>query len=127
MKTKFACADELPDALGLLISSAGGLVSSPRIGEAGVLVEDAEKQESCRESEDEPDPRTRRKAYRWCKEFLPGAWRFLEEDRFQIAVIRSVLLPAITHTDSALTNQPTITLLSLCMMCFYEQPVISPL
>uniref|UniRef100_A0A5F8H5E3 Choline kinase alpha n=1 Tax=Monodelphis domestica TaxID=13616 RepID=A0A5F8H5E3_MONDO len=38
-----------------------------------------------------PDPRTRRKAYLWCKEFLPGAWRTLPEDRFHISVVRGGL------------------------------------
>lgn len=41
-------------------------------------------------ADDQPEPRTRRRAYLWCKEFLPGAWRGLREDQFHISVIRSV-------------------------------------
>ncbi|KAM5137827.1 choline kinase alpha-like isoform 2-T2 [Mantella aurantiaca] len=114
MKTKFACGDELPESLGLLISSAVGLVSAPRIGEPAVLAE----VESCREPEDEPDPRTRRKAYRWCKEFLPGAWRFLEEDRFHISIIRGGLSNMLFHCslpddEKCLSNEPRSILLRL--------------
>lgn len=42
--------------------------------------------------EEQPDPRTRRKAYLWCKEFLPGAWRALREDQLRITPIRSVVV-----------------------------------
>ncbi|KAM8939969.1 choline kinase alpha isoform 2-T2 [Pelodytes ibericus] len=89
MKTKFACGEELPSSLGLLITSAGGLMTAQRVEEV-VEGENCEK-ETCRALEDEPDARTRRKAYRWCKEFLPGAWRHLQEDRFQISIIRGGL------------------------------------
>lgn len=41
-------------------------------------------------SDEQPEPRTRLRAYLWCKEFLPGAWRGLREDQFHISVIRSV-------------------------------------
>lgn len=37
---------------------------------------------------DEPDHQTKRKAYLWCKEFLHGAWTCIDEDDFQISVIR---------------------------------------
>ncbi|XP_040184851.1 choline kinase alpha isoform X2 [Rana temporaria] len=116
MKTKFSCGDELPDSLGLLISSAGGLVSGQRIGEPGV-VESPEKEE-CRAPEDEPDPRTRCKAYRWCKQFLPGAWRFLEEERFHITVIRGGLSNMLFHCslpddEKCLGNEPRSVLLRL--------------
>nr|XP_056713024.1 choline kinase alpha-like [Euleptes europaea] len=39
--------------------------------------------------ENQTDPRTRRKAYLWCKEFLLGAWRGLREDQLRITPIRS--------------------------------------
>ncbi|CAI9609564.1 unnamed protein product [Staurois parvus] len=117
MKTKFSCGEELPDSLGLLITAAGGLVSGQRIGEPGV--ESPEKEEeSCRAPEDEPDPRTRRKAYRWCKEFLPGAWRFLEEERFHITVIRGGLSNMLFHCslpddEKCLDSEPRSVLLRL--------------
>lgn len=53
-------------------------------------------------ADEQPDPRMRRKAYLWCKEFLPGAWRGLREDQFRISVIRSVAAP-----HGGLTNQVT--------------------
>ncbi|XP_018408390.1 PREDICTED: choline kinase alpha [Nanorana parkeri] len=114
MKTKFACADEIPDSLGLLIESAGVLVSGQRIEEP---VEES-PEESCRSPEDEPDLRTRRKAYRWCKEFLPGAWKFLEEERFHITAIRGGLSNMLFHCslpddEKCLSNEPRSVLLRL--------------
>ncbi|XP_072277391.1 choline kinase alpha-like isoform X2 [Pyxicephalus adspersus] len=116
MKTKFVCGDEIPNALGLLISSAGGLVSGQRIGEP--VLENLTKEENCRVPEDEPDPSTRRKAYRWCKEFLPGAWRFLQEERFCITVIRGGLSNMLFHCslpddEKCLSNEPRSILLRL--------------
>ncbi|KAI2653565.1 Choline kinase alpha [Labeo rohita] len=37
---------------------------------------------------DEPDHQTKHKAYLWCKEFLHGAWKSVDEDDFQISIIR---------------------------------------
>ncbi|KAM9301588.1 choline kinase alpha-like isoform 2-T2 [Gastrophryne carolinensis] len=118
MKTKFACAaDELPDSLGLLISSAGGglVVGAPVMASEVVVVVE---EKSCGAPEDEPDPRTRRKAYRWCKEFLPGAWRFLEEERFRITAIRGGLsnmlfLCSLPEDEKCLDNEPRNVLLRL--------------
>ncbi|XP_073514487.1 choline kinase alpha-like [Phyllobates terribilis] len=97
MKTKFSCAEEQPSSLGLLISSAGGLVTNQRLAESVVAEPRDKDEENSRAKEDEPEPRTRRKAYRWCKEFLPGAWRRLEEERFQISVIRGGLSNMLFH------------------------------
>ncbi|XP_042352695.1 NLR family CARD domain-containing protein 3-like [Plectropomus leopardus] len=49
--------------------------------------------EDCKElvRADQPDPDTRRKAYRWCREFLHGAWKSLAEDDFHITIIRGGL------------------------------------
>ncbi|KAM3919544.1 choline kinase alpha-like isoform 1-T1 [Leptodactylus fuscus] len=118
MKTKFSCAEELPTSLGLLISSAGGLVTGQRVAESVVAETRDKDEESCRQKEDEPDARTRRKAYRWCKEFLPGAWRFLEEERFQISVIRGGLSNMLFHCslpedEICLGNEPRSVLLRL--------------
>ncbi|KAG8563687.1 hypothetical protein GDO81_016174 [Engystomops pustulosus] len=118
MKTKFACADELPNSLGLLISSAGGLVTGQRIAESVVAENREKEEENLRAKEDEPDARTRRKAYRWCKEFLPGAWRFLEEERFHISVIRGGLSNMLFHCslpedEVCFGNEPRSVLLRL--------------
>lgn len=118
MKTKFACADELPNSLGLLISSAGGIVTGQRNAELVVAENRDPEEEICRANEDEPDARTRRKAYRWCKEFLPGAWRFLDEERFQISVIRGGLSNMLFHCslpedEICLGNEPRSILLRI--------------
>ncbi|XP_073419406.1 choline kinase alpha [Dendrobates tinctorius] len=116
MKTKFSCAEELPSSLGLLISSAEGLVTNQRLAET--VAETGDHDENCRAKEDEPEPLTRRKAYRWCKEFLPGAWRRLEEERFQISVIRGGLSNMLFHCSLpedviCLGNEPRSVLLRL--------------
>lgn len=92
-------------------------MSGQRIGEPGV-VESPEKEENCRAPEDEPDPRTKCKAYRWCKQFLPGAWKFLEEERFHITVIRGGLSNMLFHCslpddEKCLGNEPRSVLLRL--------------
>ncbi|KAM4617815.1 choline kinase alpha-like isoform 1-T1 [Discoglossus pictus] len=114
MKTKFNGSEEVPGSLGLLISAAGGLVTTQR----GVEPEPVEKEESCRAQEDEPDIRTRRKAYRWCKEFLPGAWRGLDEERFQISIIRGGLsnmlfLCSLPEDVKSVSNEPRSVLLRI--------------
>ncbi|XP_075693417.1 choline kinase alpha-like isoform X2 [Rhinoderma darwinii] len=118
MKTKFACTDELPNSLGLLISSAGRVVTGQRVAESVVEENRGKDEESCRAKEDQPDVRTRRKAYRWCKEFLPGAWRFLEEERFQMSVIRGGLSNMLFHCslpedEVYLGNEPQSVLLRI--------------
>ncbi|KAJ8396657.1 hypothetical protein AAFF_G00014950 [Aldrovandia affinis] len=40
---------------------------------------------------EEPDQHIKRKAYLWCKEFLHGAWKTLNEEDFQISIIRGGL------------------------------------
>ncbi|KAM4722626.1 LOW QUALITY PROTEIN: choline kinase alpha-like [Rhinophrynus dorsalis] len=116
MKTKFPCGEELPSTLGLLIGSAG-LMTSQRAVEPEAE-ETQEKEVSCRAHEDEPDSRTRRKAYRWCKEFLSGAWRSLEEDRFQISIIRGGLsnmlfLCSLPEDAKSVSSEPRSVLLRL--------------
>lgn len=116
MKTKFCNGETDPSPLGLLLgcTSGGDGVVLPTAGQqpsplaqadpegkdpvvAGVgggamtlpsalLLPPAPPQE-----EPPLDPRTRHKAYLWCKEFLPGAWRELREDQLRINPIRSVL------------------------------------
>ncbi|XP_063293929.1 choline kinase alpha [Pelobates fuscus] len=113
MKTKFTCGDEMPSSLDLLITSAGGLVTAQRVE---AEAESHEKEESCRE--DEPDSRTRLKAYRWCKEFLSGAWKHLDEDRFQISIIRGGLsnmlfLCSLPEDVKLVANEPKCVLLRL--------------
>uniref|UniRef100_A0A8C5R599 Ethanolamine kinase n=1 Tax=Leptobrachium leishanense TaxID=445787 RepID=A0A8C5R599_9ANUR len=113
MKTKFSCGDEIPGSLDRLISTAGGLVTAQRTEEEN---ESREKGEICRD--DEPDSRTRRKAYRWCKEFLSGAWKNLEEDRFQISIIRGGLsnmlfLCSLPEDVKVVSNEPRCVLLRL--------------
>lgn len=67
---------------------------------------------------DEPEPRTRRRAYLWCKEFLPGAWRGLREDQFHISVIRGGLSNmlfecSLPETTATVGDEPRKVLLRL--------------
>lgn len=36
----------------------------------------------------EVDSETRSRAYAWCRDFLSGSWKSLEEDDFQISIVR---------------------------------------
>lgn len=106
MKTKFCNGGEAePSPLGLLLSCGGGSAApAPGLGQQRDAASDLEpKQLGGRQpplvlpppppADEPPEPRTRRRAYLWCKEFLPGAWRGLREDQFHISVIRSVAPP----------------------------------
>lgn len=74
-----------------------GVSSSPTLS-LGLLVTESslqvqpDSQVECKElvCADRPDPETRRKAYLWCREFLHGSWKSLEEDQFHVTIIRSV-------------------------------------
>lgn len=115
MKTKFCTGGEAePSPLGLLLSCGGSAAPAPGVGQQRDAAGELEpKQLGGRSqtlallpppppplplppppspplSDEQPEPRTRRRAYLWCKEFLPGAWRSLREDQFHISVIRSV-------------------------------------
>ncbi|XP_036783040.2 choline kinase alpha isoform X3 [Manis pentadactyla] len=104
MKTKFCNGGEAePSPLGLLLSCGGGSAApAPGLGQQRDAASDLEpKQLGGRQpplalpppppADEPPEPRTRRRAYLWCKEFLPGAWRGLREDQFHISVIRGGL------------------------------------
>uniref|UniRef100_A0A8C2A821 ethanolamine kinase n=1 Tax=Cyprinus carpio TaxID=7962 RepID=A0A8C2A821_CYPCA len=67
---------------------------------------------------DEPDHQTKRKAYLWCKEFLHGAWTCIDEDDFQISVIRGGLsnklfLCALPEKQPSIGDEPRNVLLRL--------------
>ncbi|XP_052568183.1 choline kinase alpha isoform X1 [Peromyscus californicus insignis] len=106
MKTKFCTGGEAePSPLGLLLSCGGNAAPAPGVGQQrDAAVELEPKQLGGRTqplallpppspplADEQPEPRTRRRAYLWCKEFLPGAWRGLREDQFHISVIRGGL------------------------------------
>lgn len=114
MKTKFCNGEADPSPLGLLLGcgpgSGGGGVVLPAAGQppsplshggpegkdpvvggrGGGAVSPASSVPPPPEEEPPLDPRTRRRAYLWCKEFLPGAWRGLREEQLRISPIRSV-------------------------------------
>lgn len=114
MKTKFCNGEADPSPLGLLLGcgpgSGGGGVVLPAAGQppsplshggpegkdpaaagrGGGAVSPASPVPPPPEEEPPLDPRTRRRAYLWCKEFLPGAWRGLREEQLRISPIRSV-------------------------------------
>lgn len=105
MKTKFCNGDADPSPLGLLLgrgSAAAGQPPSPLAhpdpegkdptvaGRGGGVATLPPAPPAPLEEESPPlDPRTRRRAYLWCKEFLPGAWRGLREEQLCISPIRS--------------------------------------
>ncbi|EDL32958.1 choline kinase alpha, isoform CRA_c [Mus musculus] len=114
MKTKFCTGGEAePSPLGLLLSCGGNAAPTPGVGQQRDAAGELESKQlggrtqplalppppppplplppppSPPLADEQPEPRTRRRAYLWCKEFLPGAWRGLREDQFHISVIRS--------------------------------------
>ncbi|RMC00246.1 hypothetical protein DUI87_22851 [Hirundo rustica rustica] len=108
MKTKFCNGDADPSPLGLLLgrgSAAAGQPPSPlahpdpegkdppTAGRGGGVATLPPALPAALEEEESPplDPRTRRRAYLWCKEFLPGAWRGLREEQLHISPIRGGL------------------------------------
>lgn len=115
MKTKFCNGEADPSPLGLLLGcdpgSGGGGVVLPAAGQppsplshggpegkdpaaagrGGGAVSPASPVPPPPEEEPPLDPRTRRRAYLWCKEFLPGAWRGLREEQLLISPIRGGL------------------------------------
>lgn len=114
MKTKFCNGETDPSPLGLLLgrTSGGGGVVLPAAGQppSPLAHTDPEGKDPVVAGvggdamtlpsalllpppEEEPplDPRTRHKAYLWCKEFLPGAWRELREEQLRINPIRGGL------------------------------------
>ncbi|XP_026562448.1 choline kinase alpha [Pseudonaja textilis] len=69
-------------------------------------------------AEEQPDPRTRRKAYLWCREFLRGAWRGLREDQLRITPIRGGLSNmlfqcSLPDTVETVADEPRTVLLRL--------------
>ncbi|XP_062949389.1 choline kinase alpha isoform X2 [Cynocephalus volans] len=130
MKTKFCTGGEAePSALGLLLSCGGGSAApAPGVGQQRDAASDLEpKQLGGRQpplapppppADEQPEPRTRRRAYLWCKEFLPGAWRGLREDQFHISVIRGGLSNmlfqcALPDTTATIGDEPRKVLLRL--------------
>lgn len=116
MKTKFCTGGEAePSPLGLLLSCGGSAAPTPGVGQQRDAAGELESKQLGGRSQplalppppppplplppppsppladEQPEPRTRRRAYLWCKEFLPGAWRGLREDQFHISVIRGGL------------------------------------
>lgn len=116
MKTKFCTGGEAePSPLGLLLSCGGNAAPTPGVGQQRDAAGELESKQlggrtqplalppppppplplppppSPPLADEQPEPRTRRRAYLWCKEFLPGAWRGLREDQFHISVIRGGL------------------------------------
>ncbi|XP_004627188.1 choline kinase alpha isoform X2 [Octodon degus] len=143
MKTKFCTGGEAePSPLGLLLSCSGGSATpAPGVGQQRDAASDPEpKQLGGRQpplalpppplsppvpslppsaaADEQPEPRTRRKAYLWCKEFLPGAWRGLREDQFHISVIRGGLSNmlfqcSLPDTMASVGDEPRKVLLRL--------------
>ncbi|XP_068049929.1 choline kinase alpha isoform X2 [Anomalospiza imberbis] len=134
MKTKFCNGDADPSPLGLLLgrgSAATGQPPSPLAhpdpegkdptvaGRGGGVATPPPALPSPLEEESPPlDPRTRRRAYLWCKEFLPGAWRGLREEQLRISPIRGGLSNmlfqcSLPDTIETVADEPRKVLLRL--------------
>ncbi|XP_070283776.1 choline kinase alpha isoform X2 [Myotis yumanensis] len=133
MKTKFCNGGEAePSPLGLLLScGSSSATPAPGVGQQRDAASDLEsKQLGGRQpplalpppppppADEQPEPRTRRRAYLWCKEFLPGAWRGLREDQFHISIIRGGLsnmlfLCSLPDTVATVGDEPRKVLLRL--------------
>ncbi|XP_047915678.1 choline kinase alpha isoform X2 [Anser cygnoides] len=139
MKTKFCNGDADPSPLGLLLGcspgSAGGggggglpaggggqppsaLPHAEPEGKEPVPPPSSLLPPPAREEEPPLDPRTRRRAYLWCKEFLPGAWRGLREEQLRIDPIRGGLSNmlfqcSLPDTIETVADEPRKVLLRL--------------
>ncbi|XP_062350506.1 choline kinase alpha isoform X2 [Cinclus cinclus] len=134
MKTKFCNGDADPSPLGLLLgrgSAAAGQPPSPlahpdpegkdptAAGRGGGVATPPPALPPPLEEESPPlDPRTRRRAYLWCKEFLPGAWRGLREEQLCISPIRGGLSNmlfqcSLPDTVETVADEPRKVLLRL--------------
>ncbi|NWJ07994.1 CHKA kinase, partial [Crypturellus undulatus] len=147
MKTKFCNGENEPSPLGLLLgcspgSGGGGGVVLPAAGQPPSpppLAEPEGKEPAAvgrgggamtppsplllppppvAEEEAPLDARTRRKAYLWCKEFLPGAWRALREEQLRISPIRGGLSNmlfqcSLPDTIETVADEPRKVLLRL--------------
>ncbi|XP_050754020.1 choline kinase alpha isoform X3 [Gymnogyps californianus] len=141
MKTKFCSGETDPSPLGLLLgcSSGGGGGVLPAAGQppSPLAHADPERKDPIAAGrgggattppsalllpppEEEPslDPRTRRKAYLWCKEFLPGAWRGLREEQLRVNPIRGGLSNmlfqcSLPDTIETVADEPRKVLLRL--------------
>ncbi|KAM7041844.1 PREDICTED: choline kinase alpha [Sturnus vulgaris] len=134
MKTKFCNGDADPSPLGLLLgrgSAAAGQPPSPlahpdpegkdptAAGRGGGIATPPPALPPPLVEESPPlDPRTRRRAYLWCKEFLPGAWRGLQEEQLHISPIRGGLSNmlfqcSLPDTIETVADEPRKVLLRL--------------
>ncbi|XP_060033270.1 choline kinase alpha isoform X3 [Erinaceus europaeus] len=127
MKTKFCGGAEAEASpLGLLLScgggGGGGATPGPGVGPPRGAARDPEPKQPPPPppppAAEPPEPRTRRRAFLWCREFLPGAWRGLREDQFHISVVRgglSNMLFQCSLSDSLATvgDEPRTVLLRL--------------
>lgn len=109
MKTKFinGVSSSPTMSLGLLVNE-------------NVLEVQPDSENDCKDiiRPDEPDHQTKHKAYLWCKEFLHGAWKSIDEDDFQISIIRGGLsnklfLCALPEKQPSIGDEPRNVLLRL--------------
>uniref|UniRef100_A0A8D0GCP3 Ethanolamine kinase n=1 Tax=Sphenodon punctatus TaxID=8508 RepID=A0A8D0GCP3_SPHPU len=132
MKTKFCNGESEPTPLGLLLGCGPGPVL-PAVGVAPSPLSPPHSEAEAKEPggrgqqpslppppspEEQPDLRTRRKAYLWCKEFLPGAWRGLREEQLRISPIRGGLSNilfqcSLPDTVETVADEPRTILLRL--------------
>uniref|UniRef100_A0A8B9RGP0 Ethanolamine kinase n=1 Tax=Astyanax mexicanus TaxID=7994 RepID=A0A8B9RGP0_ASTMX len=101
-----------------------GVSSSPSMSLGLLVTENAlqvqpDTEPDCKDIRpDEPDQQTKHKAFMWCREFLHGAWKTVEENDFQITVIRGGLsnklfLCALPEEQQSVGDEPRNVLLRL--------------
>ncbi|KAI4875811.1 hypothetical protein NFI96_017136 [Prochilodus magdalenae] len=101
-----------------------GVSSSPSMSLGLLVTENAlqvqpDTEPECKDIRpDEPDQETKHKAYLWCREFLHGAWKTVEEEDFQITIIRGGLsnklfLCALPEKQQSVGDEPRNVLLRL--------------
>ncbi|KAL7878818.1 hypothetical protein AOLI_G00097920 [Acnodon oligacanthus] len=113
-----------PHKVNMKTKFINGVSSSPSMSLGLLVTENALQVQPDTEPEskdirpDEPDQQTKHKAYLWCREFLHGAWKTVEEDDFQITVIRGGLsnklfLCALPEEQQGVGDEPRNVLLRL--------------
>ncbi|XP_069713948.1 choline kinase alpha isoform X2 [Phaenicophaeus curvirostris] len=125
MKTKFCNGESDPSPLGLLLGCGpgpgGSVLSAAGQPPSPLPHADPEGKGPAPPppAEEQPlDPRTRRRAYLWCKEFLPGAWRGLREEQLRVSPIRGGLSNmlfqcSLPDTIETIADEPRKVLLRL--------------
>lgn len=70
----------------LTMQVGGNIMSSPLFG--ADCDEDSDAESSQNERVEEVDRDARARALAWCRDFLSGTWKTLQEEDFQVSIVR---------------------------------------